>query len=333
MTPPAGAGPLSVTVPVEDDPPTTVVGARATLLSAPTAATVSTAVFVIGPETAEIVAVVVLETATVVIGNVADEVPTPTVTDVGRVATELSELSVTTFPPVGAWPLSVTVPVDGLPPIRVAGASVKVVNAAGTTVRNALIATPPEAAETLTFVVEETGRLVTVKVPVLKPAATVNVEGTVAAEVLELDSVTIVPPAGALPTRVTVPVAVAPLMTRLGATVRALTAERGMTVRAWDRITLPWVAVIVIEADEATWRVVIAKFAEPVPADTVTLAGTVAMEVSELDSETTKSETVLPERVIVPVAGLPPPTLVGLIAKIDSAAGVTVSVADFVTPW
>lgn len=231
MAPPAGAGPLSVTVPVENDPPTTVVGARATLLSAPTAATVSTAVLVTGPETAEIVAVVVFETATVVIWNVADAVPTPTVTDAGRVATELSELSVTTFPPVGAWPLSVTVPVEGLPPIRLDGASVRVVNAAGATVRNALFVTPPEMAETVTVVVEETGRLVMVKVPVFKPAVTVKVAGTVAAEVLELCSVTTVPPAGALPTRVTVPVAVPPLMTVLGAIASALTAASGMTVR------------------------------------------------------------------------------------------------------
>ena len=45
-----------------------------------------------------------LETATVVIGNVADEVPTPpSPTPGGRL--ELS-VRVMTFPPVGAWPLA-----------------------------------------------------------------------------------------------------------------------------------------------------------------------------------------------------------------------------------
>lgn len=52
-------------------------------------------------------------------------------------------------------------------------------------------------------------------VPVLAPAATVTVAGTVALAVLEV-KVTAVPPVGAIPLKVTVPVEVAPPWTDVG---------------------------------------------------------------------------------------------------------------------
>ena len=59
---------------------------------------------------------------------------------------------------------------------------------------------------------------------VLLPAGTVTVGGTVAAAVLLLETPTAVPPEGAGPVSVTVPVALAPALTVPGFTVRERTA-------------------------------------------------------------------------------------------------------------
>jgi hypothetical protein len=64
----------------------------------------------------EIVTVVLTETAVVVTVKVAVVALAATVTLAGTVAAGLSLLSATTMPPVGAGPLSVTVPIDGLLP-------------------------------------------------------------------------------------------------------------------------------------------------------------------------------------------------------------------------
>ena len=77
---------------------------------------------------------------------------------------------------------------------------------------------------------EVTPRVVTVNVAVVACAATVTFAGTVAAVVIELESVTTAPAGGALPVSVTVPVELFPPTTVAGLTETAEIAA-GLTVR------------------------------------------------------------------------------------------------------
>ena len=87
-------------------------------------------------------------------------------------------------------------------------------------------------------------------------------------------------------------------------------------------------AVIVTFVDPATPRVVTVKVAEVAFAGTVTLDGTVAAAVFELESATEAPPGgAYPVRVTVPVDITPPITLVGLTETPELAAGVTVKVA------
>ena len=77
----------------------------------------------------------------------------------------------------------------------------------------------------------------------------------------------------------------------------------------------------------ATAVVVIVKFAEVAPEETLTVAGTVA-EASALESVTmAPAPGALPFRVTVPLDGFPPITLAGLTVREESTAGLTVSPA------
>jgi hypothetical protein len=121
--PPVGAALPSVTVPVLDVPPATVVGLNVTEVSVG-GFTVSVAVCV-PLYVAEMVSAVVLPTALVVIAKVAVVAPAATVTLAGTVAAAVLLLDrVTTAPPVGAALLRVTVPVVEVPPVTVAGLKV-----------------------------------------------------------------------------------------------------------------------------------------------------------------------------------------------------------------
>ena len=77
------------------------------------------------PDVAEIRALALLFTVFVLTVKFALFLPAETVTLDGTVATEVFPLeSVTTFPPEGALPLSVTVPIELLPPLTLVGFSV-----------------------------------------------------------------------------------------------------------------------------------------------------------------------------------------------------------------
>ena len=97
--------------------------------------------------------------------------------------------------------------------------------------RVALFVTPPAVAETVTEVLDEPGEVVTLNVVELLPGGTVTLAGTLATEGLLLDSATTVPPAGAAPLRVTVPVEELPALTVVGESVND-DSKGGLMVRA-----------------------------------------------------------------------------------------------------
>ena len=103
---------------------------------------------------------------------------------------------------------------------------------------------PPAAAEMVTAVDVVTVPAVTVNVELVAPSGTTTLAGTVAAAVLLLVKVTVVPAVGAGPLSVTVAVDVAPLAMALGLSVRDRTAGAAVTVSVADRVTPPPLAEI-----------------------------------------------------------------------------------------
>lgn len=145
------------------------------------------------PIAAVIVKVSLLLTWFVVTVKVVVVAPLGTVTVAGTWASPplLERLTVTPDGPA-AWPI-VTVPVLVLPPITVVGFSESELTVFGLTVIVCVTDVPLPVAVIVTVWVDVTGRVVTVNVPVVAPAATVIEAGTVAAEVFELVIVIVLP--------------------------------------------------------------------------------------------------------------------------------------------
>jgi len=117
-------------------------------------------------------------TPLVVIVKVALVAPAATVTLAGTVAAAVLLLDkVTTAPPDGALPVSVTVPVELFPPTTEVGVRVRVESTGGFTSRVAVLLTP-RVAVTVTEVAVVTTLVVTVNVVDVLPAGTVTLAGT-----------------------------------------------------------------------------------------------------------------------------------------------------------
>jgi hypothetical protein len=141
----------------------------------------------------------------VVIEKLALVDPAAMVTLEGTTATKMLLLErATKAPPLGAGPLSVTVPVDAFPPVTLEGLNVNEVSTGGSIVSEADWVTPPKTPEMVTDVAVATALVRTVKMALVAPAGTVTLEGTVATPVLLLDKATAAPPLGAGPFSITV---------------------------------------------------------------------------------------------------------------------------------
>jgi hypothetical protein len=149
----------------------------------PAAVTVSPAVRLVLPNVAVRVTGVVLVTGAVVAVNVRLDDPAGTVTLAGTVAADGLLLDrPTTVPPDGAGPVNVTVPVDDVPPLTVAGLNDSAESVAppppepGVTV-SAAAQDVFSSAHTLLTVVDDTLDVVTLKVAEVAPAGTVTLSG------------------------------------------------------------------------------------------------------------------------------------------------------------
>ena len=171
--------------------------------------------------------------------KVAVVAPARTVTLDGTVAAAVLLLvSVTVAPPAGAARVSVTVPVEEVPPVTEVGFTVTDCKAGGTagfTVSIAVLFTPLKVAVTVTLTLDATLNVVIEKFAVDEPAGTRTVSGTVTAAVLLLARMTCKPPVGAAALKVTVPVEVVPPVTEDGFT---LTDERSAPDGLMNRVAV-----------------------------------------------------------------------------------------------
>jgi hypothetical protein len=126
-----GAGPLRVTVPVEEEPPVTLLGLSVIeerVGDAPAGVTVSVTVFADVPKVAVMITGVEEFTAVVFTKNGWLVVPGATVTVEGTVAADMLLETDTFAPAYGAGPLRVTVPVEGEPPVMLLGVTDRLVS-------------------------------------------------------------------------------------------------------------------------------------------------------------------------------------------------------------
>jgi len=162
-------------------------------------------------------------------------------------------------------------------------------------------------------------------VPVL-PSGTVTLDGMVTTAGVSLLSVTIAPPLGATPLKVTAPWDVVPPVTLVGLTERVIN-NGGFTVRVAVLVTPPYVAVMATGAEAVTGVVLIVNVALVPPSGTVTLAGTVTIVGFPLLSVTTAPPLGAGLiNVTVPLDVPPPVTLVGLTERVLNTGGVSVTV-------
>jgi len=185
--------------------------------------------------------------------------------------------------------------------------------------------TPPEAAVIVATEVAETPGVVMLKLADDAPAGTDTEPGTLAEGLLETKLI-VAPPLGAFLASETVPVAPFPPTTEVGETVNP--ESNGVkTVSVAVCVELPKVAVMVAVAVEVTEEVVTVNVPVVLPAGTVTVPGTTALELFEPKPTETPAPGAGPFKVTVPVEVIPPVTDLGESPRLMSAAGVMLRVA------
>jgi len=235
----------------------------------------------------------------------------------------------TVNPFAGAIPLIVTVPVEEAPPITEDGLNATDTRTGGLTV-SAAVAVPTGAVPVIvTFVGEATAKVVTVNVVDVDPAGTDTLATTVAAFVLLELSVTVVPLVGAGPLRVTVPVEETPPLTVAGLSDTDV-SDTAVTFRVAEAFAAPVAAVIDAVPLPACGIEVTVNVAELFPADTATLAGTVATLVLPEDNVTVIAPPAGPDSVTVPVEDVPPITVAGFSVTDCTTGLLTLSVTGLV---
>ena len=165
------------------------------------------------------------------IGNDALDAPPRMVTLSGtETAIVLELLRAITIPPNGALSVSVTVPLDGVPPTTESEPSEREERSGAFRFKVAVLLVAPSEAVMSTVVWVATAVVVIVNEPDVAPAATVTLAGTEAMVGLALVRANTRPPVGAGPLNVTVPVELVPPITEVGFNASAERAA-AVTVR------------------------------------------------------------------------------------------------------
>jgi len=194
--PPAGARPLSTTVPVDICPETTVEGLNESMVTTG-ARTVSVEdVEVVLGSVAVMLTFAFALTGSVVMLNVPLLAPPAILKLTATVAAEvLLLIRPTVSPPGGAGPVRTRLPIDPVPPVTEAGLSVSDMIAAGFTCSVAVCILAPSEAVIVTFVAVATPTVVAVNVFIVAPPGMVTL--ATVTEGSELVRTTMMPPAGA----------------------------------------------------------------------------------------------------------------------------------------
>lgn len=329
--PPDGAAALKVTVPVDLLPPLTVVGFKVrderVMLPEP-GLMVREACAELDPRLAVITAVVVVLTDVVLTVKEVVVLPAATVTLLGTLVDELLLDSDTADPPDGAALDSVTVPCEDEPPVTLLGFkmtedTVGPEDPPGFTVKLADTVVVPDWAKIALLQTALTLVVLTVKLTLVLPAATVTMLGKVTADrkqagvlTFEVDSSTSLPPEGAGEAMVTVPVELLPPVTVLGFKLIEVTLIPGVTVTEPCAVLFPRVAVTVTTVLLRTNKLLAVawKVAVVAPAGTVILLGTCGNTeaLSEVSPTTEPPDGAGPLKVTVPVEVPPFEMVVGL---------------------
>jgi len=245
VSPPAGAIPVSVTVPVVVWLEMTFTGLNVRLATT-AGMTVSGAVreAPLG-KVAVMPTIVLAATASDVALNVPLLALPAMLKLAGTVAAPvLLLIKVTVKPDGGAGPVNTSVPTETAPPVTVPGLKLNDMMAAGFTVRVPLMLLAPSVPVTITFFTVATPTVVAEKLCDAVPEEITMLAGTVT-DGSELLMAMVTPPAGAAWLRVTVTVELVPPCTVVGFNVTPVTVTEGATVTVPGTLIEPVEAVTV----------------------------------------------------------------------------------------